>query len=140
MGYEVLCIERSPVMVELLQDGLNRLALQDWILKLNLQVPKLINGNAIELLRALEVQPDCIYLDPMFPPKLKKTALAKKSMVVLRDLLGDDHDKDELFNVALNAAGKRVIVKSPDYAEPLGGRPNESYQGKLLRYDVYFKD
>jgi len=140
MGYDVLCIERSPVMVELLQDGLNRLALQDWILKLNLQVPKLINGNAIELLRALEVQPDCIYLDPMFPPKLKKTALAKKSMVVLRDLLGDDHDKDELFNVALNAAGKRVIVKSPDYAEPLGGRPNESYQGKLLRYDVYIKD
>ena len=28
MGYEVLCIERSPVMVELLQDGLNRLALE----------------------------------------------------------------------------------------------------------------
>jgi 16S rRNA (guanine1516-N2)-methyltransferase len=76
----------------------------------------------------------------MFPPKRKKSALAKKSMVVLRDLLGDDQDKSELFITAMKAAGKRVVVKSPDYAEPLGGKPNESYQGKLLRYDVYFKD
>lgn len=140
MGYELLCIERSAVMGELLQDGFNRLALQDWMQKLDLQSPKLLNGNAIELLEVLGFQPDCIYLDPMFPPKRKKSALAKKSMVVLRDLLGDDQDKSELFIAAMKAAGKRVVVKSPDYAEPLGGKPNESYQGKLLRYDVYFKD
>ena len=59
--------------------------------------------------------------------------------MILRDLLGDDQDKEALFDVALKVAGKRVVVKSPDYAEPLGGKPNESYQGKLLRYDVYFK-
>ena len=106
---------------------------------LSLQSPRLLNGNAIDLLASLEVQPDCIYLDPMFPPKRKKSALAKKSMVVLRDLLGDDQDKEQLFACALMAAGKRVVVKSPDYAEPLGGKPNESFHGKLLRYDVYFK-
>jgi len=39
----------------------------------------------------------------------------------------------------MNAAGRRVVVKSPDYAEPLGGKPTESFQGKLLRYDVYMK-
>jgi 16S rRNA (guanine1516-N2)-methyltransferase len=60
-------------------------------------------------------------------------------MVILRDLLGDDTDKDQLFNVALQAAGKRVVVKSPDDAEPLGGKPSESFSGKLLRYDVYLK-
>lgn len=139
MGYELLCIERSPVMAELLLDGFNRLALQEWMQKLNLQSPQLINANAIEYLEQLPAQPDCIYLDPMFPPKRKKSALAKKSMVILRDLLGDDQDKEALFDVALKVAGKRVVVKSPDYAEPLGGKPNESYQGKLLRYDVYFK-
>ena len=139
MGYELLCIERSPVMAELLLDGFNRLALQEWMQKLNLQPPQLINANAIEYLELLPTQPDCIYLDPMFPPKRKKSALAKKSMVILRDLLGDDQDKEALFAVALKVAGKRVVVKSPDYAEPLGGKPNESYQGKLLRYDVYFK-
>ena len=140
MGYELLCMERSPVMVELLIDAFKRLAEQDWMQKLNLQPPRLQGGNAIALLAALETQPDCIYLDPMFPPKRKKSALARKSMRVLHDLLGDDQDKEQLFAAALTAAGKRVVVKSPDYAEPLGGKPNESFQGKLLRYDVYFKN
>jgi 16S rRNA (guanine1516-N2)-methyltransferase len=55
-------------------------------------------------------------------------------------LLGDDQDKNQLFEAALNAAGNRVVIKSPDYAEPLGGKPNESFHGKLLRYDVYLKN
>jgi len=139
MGYELLCIERSPVMAELLADGFARLAQLDWMQRLNLEPPRLQQGNAIDLLADLETQPDCIYLDPMFPPKRKKSALAKKSMMVLRDLLGDDQDKEHLFEAAINAAGKRVVVKSPDYAEPLGGKPSQSFQGKLLRYDVYLK-
>ena len=140
MGYELTCIERSPVMVELLADGFNRLAQLDWMQNLQLQSPKLIKGNAIDLMATLDSPPDCIYLDPMFPPKRKKSALAKKSMVVLRDLLGDDQDKEELFEAAVKATGKKVVVKSPDYAEPLGGKPSESYHGKLLRYDVYLKN
>ncbi|MEF3075710.1 class I SAM-dependent methyltransferase [Methylobacter sp. Wu1] len=139
MGYELQCIERSPVMAELLSDGFKRLAALDWMQRLNLEPPRLLAGNAIEILAALETPPDCVYLDPMFPPKRKKSALAKKSMTVLRDLLGDDQDKELLFEAALKAAGKRVVVKSPDYAEPLGGKPSESFQGKLLRFDVYLK-
>jgi 16S rRNA (guanine1516-N2)-methyltransferase len=139
MGYDVLSIERSPVMAELLADGFKRLQQLAWVQQLNLAPPQLQVGNAIEILEKLEFKPDCIYLDPMFPPKRKKSALAKKSIMVLRDLVGDDMDKAELFSTALKATGKRVVVKSPDYAEPLGGKPNESFQGKLLRYDVYLK-
>ena len=139
MGYELVCIERSPVMAELLADGFARLAQLDWMLRLNLEPPRLLQGNAIDLLGQMHTQPDCIYLDPMFPPKRKRSALPKKAMMVLRDLLGDDQDKEQLFAAALNAAGKRVVVKSPDYAEPLGGKPSQSFQGKLLRYDVYLK-
>ncbi|MCF7987386.1 MAG: class I SAM-dependent methyltransferase [Methylovulum sp.] len=139
MGYELLCIERSPVMAELLRDGFARLAQQDWLQKLQVSPPRLVTGNAIEWLTTLSTPPDAIYLDPMFPPKRKKSALAKKSMMVLRDLLGDDDDKNQLFTAAFQATGKRVVVKSPDYAEPLGGKPTESIQGKLLRYDVYLK-
>jgi 16S rRNA (guanine1516-N2)-methyltransferase len=139
MGYEVICIERSPVMAELLADGFRRLSEQTWMRQLELEPPRLISGNGIEILWQLTCQPDCIYLDPMFPPKRKKSALAKKSIMLLRDLVGDDEDKTELFTAALKTAGKRVVVKSPDYAEPLGGKPNESFQGKLIRYDVYFK-
>ncbi|WP_411727234.1 class I SAM-dependent methyltransferase [Methyloglobulus sp.] len=137
MGYEVVCVEHSPVMAVLLADGFARLAKPDWMRQLNLAPPQLLTGNAIDILEQLPVKPDCIYLDPMFPPKRKKSALAKKAIVVLRDLVGDDADKEQLFATALKIAGKRVVVKSPGYAEPLGGRPNESFQGKLLRYDVY---
>jgi 16S rRNA (guanine1516-N2)-methyltransferase len=139
MGYEVQCIERSPIMAELLADGFSRLSQLDWLRQLNLSPPKLIQGDAIEILNNLPEPPDCIYLDPMFPPKRKKSALAKKAIMVLRDLVGDDVDKEQLFAIALKATGKRVVVKSPDYAEPLGGKPSESFHGKLLRYDVYLK-
>ncbi|WP_347989980.1 class I SAM-dependent methyltransferase [Methylomonas sp. AM2-LC] len=139
MGYNLTCMERSPVMSALINDGFQRLAQKDWVVNRELQVPTLLSGNAIQLLTHLSFSPDCIYLDPMFPPKRKKSALAKKAMLVLRDILGDDEDREALFAAAWQATGRRVVVKSPDYAEPLGGKPQESYQGKLLRYDVYIK-
>ena len=140
MGYDVRCIERSPLMAELLADGFERLARESWVQKLERSPPLLMRGNAIELLQNLESPPDCIYLDPMFPPKRKKSALSKKSMTILQELVGEDLDKTELFEAAFAATGKRVVVKSPDYAEPLGGKPSESFSGKLLRYDVYLKN
>lgn len=138
MGYQLTCLERSPIMTELLQDGLQRLAQEPWIKKLHLTVPTLHSVNAIDYLSHLDNAPDCIYLDPMFPPKRKKSALAKKSLLILRDLLGDDLDKEQLFQAALQTTAKRVVVKSPDDAPALG-KPNESFGSKLLRYDVYLK-
>jgi 16S rRNA (guanine1516-N2)-methyltransferase len=139
MGYELTCIERSPVMAELILDGFNRLARKDWVIKRELTPPKLLVGNAIELLASLPEAPDCIYLDPMFPHKRKQSAATRKAMAILRDILGDDEDRSDLFAAAWQATGKRLVVKSPDYAEPMAGKPSESYQGKLLRYDVYLK-
>ncbi|MCF7970420.1 MAG: class I SAM-dependent methyltransferase [Methylococcaceae bacterium] len=140
MGYELRCIERSPIMLALLSDAFERLEQLDWVQRLNLSAPKLIAGNAIEVLAGLTEAPECIYIDPMFPPKRKKSALPKKSMLILRDLLGDDMDKEALFSAAMQTTAKKVVVKSPDYAEPLGGEPSESFKGKLLRYDVYLKN
>jgi len=139
MGYQIVSIERSKIMAALLGDGFERLGNQSWIQQLNLKSPKLIVGNAIEILQNLEYIPDCIYLDPMFPAKRKKSALAKKPLVVLKGIVGEDEDKKDLFACALQVAGKRVVVKSPNYAEPLGGKPDLSFAGKLVRYDVYFK-
>jgi 16S rRNA (guanine1516-N2)-methyltransferase len=139
MGYQLQCIERSPVMVVLLDDAFLRLAQCEWVQKRHLDPPLLKQGNAVNLLSQLETAPDCVYLDPMFPPKRKKSALAKKPMQVLQQLLGHDEDKEQLFIAAMAATAKRVVVKSPDYAEPLGGKPDESFKGKLLRYDVYLK-
>ncbi|OHX36284.1 hypothetical protein BJL95_10935 [Methylomonas sp. LWB] len=139
MGYQVTCIERSPVMAVLIQDGFERLAQKDWVRRRELSPPTLLIGNAIALLADLPEAPDCIYLDPMFPAKKKQSAATRKSMAILRDILGDDLDRQALFDAAWAATGKRVVVKSPDHAEPLGGKPSQSFQGKLLRYDVYLK-
>lgn len=139
MGYDLSCIERSPVMLELLADAFLRLEQLDWVQRLALPTPELMAGNAIDILSQLTDAPDCIYIDPMFPSKRKKSALPKKSMLILRDLLGDDLDREALFEAALQATTKKVVIKSPDYALPLGGKPAESFKSKLLRYDVYIK-
>ncbi len=137
MGYQLRCIERSPILHALITDGFKRLSAKDWVQRRALAMPELIYGDAITLLGDLP-QVDCIYLDPMFPPKRKKSALTKKSMAVLRPILGDDLDRMQLFEVAMSAAGKRVVIKSPDYAEPLA-KPDQSFHSKLLRYDVFLR-
>jgi 16S rRNA (guanine1516-N2)-methyltransferase len=76
-------------------------------------------------------------MDPMFPPKRKCSALAKKSLRVLRDLVGDDEDALELFEICRRHAANRVVVKRPDHVPPLFANPTTSYEGKLVRYDVY---
>ena len=139
MGYKVTFIERSPVMAALLADGLQRLNAQSWLEKHQRSAPTLLQGNAIELLAQLTSPPECIYLDPMFAPKRKKSALAKKAMQVLHEIIGQDSDKHALFAAAWAATSKRVVVKSPDYAPALAGKPSESFAGKLVRYDVYLK-
>ncbi len=139
MGYQVTCLERSPIMAALIQDGFERLAQKDWLQNRELSPPKLLIGNAIELLTHLPESPECIYLDPMFPPKPKQSAATRKSMTILRDILGDDLDRQQLFDAAWHVATRRVVIKSPDYADPLSGKPNLTVQGKLLRYDVYLK-
>jgi hypothetical protein len=48
--------------------------------------------------------PDAVYLDPMFPPKRKASALAKKSIRMVRALVGDDDDALELFAAALRSS------------------------------------
>ena len=62
----------------------------------------------------------------------EQSALAKKSMMVLRDLLGDDQDKEQLFAAALAAVlqsvcglaasveGTRLVIggKSADITKP----------------------
>ncbi len=139
MGYDLRCIERSPIMLALLEDAFKRLEQVDWMQRLNLSAPEILAGNAIDVLASLENAPECVYIDPMFPPKRKKSALPKKSMLILRDLLGDDLDSQSLFDTAFSVATKKVVVKCPDHAEPLGGKPTVSFGSKLLRYDVYLK-
>jgi 16S rRNA (guanine1516-N2)-methyltransferase len=56
---------------------------------------------------------------------------------MLRRLAGEDPDASILFQVARRHARKRVIVKRPRYAPPLGDDPDIMHKGKSVRYDIY---
>lgn len=145
LGATVTLIERSPILSLLLKDGLDRLT-KDPSLDFNVNTRmQLVNTDAIEWLEqhcAETEKPDVVYLDPMYPHRTK-SALVKKEMRVLRDLVGDDDDTDRLLHAALHCAKKRVVVKRPKTAPALEGsilkglKPSGSVESKNTRYDIY---
>lgn len=138
LGCEVTLVERSPVVAALLADGLERAA-QDAECAPIVGRMHLRHGQAATFLADLNenARPDVIYLDPMYPHR-EKSALVKKEMRLFREVVGEDPDADALLEAALKAARQRVVVKRPDYAEPLAGRkPTLSFDTKNHRFDVY---
>ncbi|CAM4046478.1 class I SAM-dependent methyltransferase [Pseudoalteromonas byunsanensis] len=139
LGCKVTLHERHPVVAALLYDGLQR-AYQDieigsWMQQ-NMQMEF---GSSHDLLASTQLQPDVVYLDPMFPHR-EKSALVKKEMRVFQDLVGADDDADNLLEFAYQLATKRVVVKRPDYAPFLNDKtPSMQIKTKKNRFDVYVK-
>ncbi len=133
LGCCVTAVERSPIVAVLLRDGLRRAILVEPEVADRIT---LVTADAREVLPAIEHQPDVVYLDPMFPPK-RKSALERRSVRVLRQIVGSDADAKSLFKVSLAVAGSRVVVKRPKHAFPLASTPASSHVGKSVRYDVY---
>jgi len=137
LGCQVTMLERSAIIAALLEDGLQRLfAHENNAQALSLS---LINIDAINYLSPLSAAqyPDVIYLDPMYPQR-QKTALVKKEMRLLQNLVDDNADAADLLECALKYAKKRVVVKRPRLAETLNNRkPDFAQIGKEHRFDVY---
>ncbi len=137
LGCRVHMIERSPVVAALLDDGLRRAGQDPEIGGWVRERLSLIHVDSLQGLGGLLFQPDVVYLDPMFPER-RKTALVKKEMRLLQTLLGDDGDSDALLLLALKIAGRRVVVKRPRSAGPLGGRvPEAALTTGRHRFDLY---
>lgn len=136
LGAEVTLIERSAEMHALLAEAMDRAReagpdYADIIGRMTL-----VLGDGRELLPTL--RPEVVLVDPMHPPR-GNTALVKKEMRLLREIVGADPDAFELMQAALAAASKRVVLKWPLRAESLSGLPLPSHQiiGKSTRYDVF---
>ena len=139
LGCRVTLCERSAILAALLQDALQRAALDadigGWIGE-RLQ---LIHGDSGALLQQLaeSQRPDVVYLDPMYPPG-KPQVLAKKDIRALQALLGPDRDSGRLLEVALQCAGRRVVVKRPGRAGWLSDKePDTCIESRKTRYDIY---
>jgi len=134
LNCNVTMLERSPMIVALLQDALQRLFKDPDQQTLNLN---LIEINARDYLTQCVDKPDVIYFDPMYPDT-KNTALPKKEMRILRALAGDDDDAQEVFALALQKAKYRVVVKRPRHGILISERqPDVVFEGKSSRFDVY---
>ncbi|CAH9053830.1 Ribosomal RNA small subunit methyltransferase J [Pseudoalteromonas holothuriae] len=139
LGCKVTLHERHPVVAALLYDGLQRAyqdaEIGDWMQN-NMQMEF---GSSHDLLINTTLQPDVVYLDPMFPHR-EKSALVKKEMRVFQDLVGADNDADNLLDFAYQLASKRAVVKRPDYAPFLNNKaPSMQITTKKNRFDVYVK-
>ena len=142
LGCNVRLVERHPVVVALLEDGLRRAGAatpEGQALAAAIARMHLIRDDAGRWLKSLSADdcPDVIYLDPMFPER-KKSALVKKEMRAFQQVVGDDPDADQLLPLALARARHRVVVKRPAHAPWLNHRePGYSLKGKSVRFDIY---
>lgn len=136
LGAEVTLIERSPEMHALLADGLARAAAEDEDYAAIIARMTLLHGDAKELIPTLSV--DAILIDPMHPPR-KNSALVKRELRQVREIVGTDEDAADLLRVALNHATQRVVLKWPAKGDPIEGIRPWSHQilGKSTRYDVF---
>ncbi len=136
LGARVTLIERSPIVAELLADGLRRAAQQEALAAIVARLT-LLRGPAETILPTLSPAPEVVYLDPMYPESGTR-AQVKKEMQLLRELLGADPDPAQLLALALNTASRRVVVKRPLKAPPISGRrPSHQIEGRSTRFDVY---
>ncbi|MBL7479090.1 class I SAM-dependent methyltransferase [Legionella bononiensis] len=132
-GAQVVMLERNPIMAALLSDAISH---QNDLDKQKLKV-SLYAADARLYLNNLADNdfPDVIYIDPMHPQR-NKSALVKKDMQVLQQMIGTDEDALDLMQVAISHAKQRVVVKWPQKVKALL-EPDTSIEGKTVRFDVY---
>ena len=136
LGAKVTLIERSEKMHALLAEGLERAAAEGGRYAETVARMTLLFGDSCALLP--ELKPQVVLVDPMHPPR-GNTALVKKEMRQIREIVGTDPDAERLMQVALEVAQNRVVLKWPLRAEPMAGirKPSHQILGKSTRYDVF---
>ena len=138
LGCRMRLLERVPAVRALLEDGMTQARCfgvkQDAGLVEVLDRMTLVEVDSLNYLREVS---ESVYLDPMFPVRIK-SAMVKKEMRVFHSLVGQDTDADGLLTAALSCARYRVVVKRPRIAPALAGpSPGHVLEGKSNRYDVY---
>ena len=136
LGAQVTLIERSEQMHSLLVQGMERARQEGGEFCAIMDRLTLLQGDAKELLPGLSAE--AILIDPMHPPRTN-SALVKRELRQVREIVGSDEDAAELVRVALQHARHRVVLKWPAKAPPIAGIRGYSHQilGKSTRYDVF---
>jgi 16S rRNA (guanine1516-N2)-methyltransferase len=136
LGAQVTLIERSEQMHRLLVQGMERATHEGGEFREIMGRMTLLHGDAKDLLPGLAGE--AVRIDPMHPPR-KNSALVKRELRQVREIVGTDDDAADLLRVALEHARNRVVLKWPAKADPIAGIRPCSHQilGKSTRYDVF---
>jgi 16S rRNA (guanine1516-N2)-methyltransferase len=121
MGAQVHSYERNPWVYLLALDAYHRLSSK--------------NGLTLHF-GSIDKPYPFIYFDPMFPEK-KKSALPPKEMQIFKSLVGEDLDQATEAARLLGCTEKRLLVKRPNWADPILPNPHMNYETKLMRIDAY---
>ncbi len=140
-GFRVTTAERHPILAMMLHHAFavletNRAA------NSGINIPTLEFGLADEVFERYSSSEndhsfDCVYFDPMFPPKRKKSAKSNKQMQFAQALLSGDPDSGRTAARLLELGAPRLVVKRPRYAEPLLNNVSHTFSANLVDYDVY---
>lgn len=134
-GFEVIMFEYNPVIALLLEDAMKR-ALEDPALRPIVSRMKLRKEDSINGMKKLEVSPDVVLLDPMFPQR-QKSGLIKKKFQLLQKLESPCSSEEELLLAAIAVKPRKIVIKRPLKGPCLAGmQPSHSVSGKAIRYDV----
>lgn len=137
-GFNVTMFERNPILQILLQNAVNALTSEDFTQHLRFEKEDSITF--LERMAKIDSTgsfADAIYMDPMYPER-KKSALVKKELRIIRNLVGADMDSEELLSLALKSGVTRVVVKRPKGAEFVADlQPHHSVESPNTRFDVY---
>lgn len=136
-GCRVTAVERHPVVHALLADALERARTVAPDVADRITLLPCAEAAAVLREHAGSDRFEVVLIDPMFPGDPRRKTTERKPMRVLRWLVGDDGDADDLLGLAMKVAGKRVVVKRPKHAPHLAGvEPIAVHRGKGLRFEV----
>ena len=136
MGCDVTMLERSNVMVMLLEDGLSRAAMIEDLEPIVSRM-KVVEVDARDWLDGRQLPADTVIcIDPMFPSS-QSSALPSGEMQILQEFLGKDEEVDLLFQSAKNAGPGRIVMKRPARAGQFTVKPDFTVKGKASRFDVF---
>ena len=135
-SFEVTLFENNVVIAALLHDAISQAA-SDPVLSEAASRMHLVVGDSVQGLPRLDFQPDVALLDPMFPHR-QKSAAVKKKLQLLQRLEQPSDDEGALFDAALSAHPRKIVVKRPAKGPWLANRkPDYTLQGKAIRFDCY---
>lgn len=137
-GCTVTAVERHPVVHALLDDALRRARITAPDITKRITLASCVDAASLLRDQSGLAGFEVVLIDPMFPGAERRKTTERKPMRVLRWLVGDDADADNLLDLALNTATRRAVVKRPKAAPHLAGaEPVAVHAGRGLRFEVY---